>query len=1329
MPAAMRRWCAVLLALLLAAGGVALAHQINTSTSGTGPVIKTYPSTLTATYAVTGANVSYLATSAPLSTSGAVSTQLSPQIATTTDSVRPLVLVNGCAAGTRCNNIGTLTVTFNRAVTNPVIHVIGLGGSTTNGGNFGYWSAAMVLTGSTGPTGSPTLTQVGTGSGNLTVTATEIRATNNNGATACNTSPAAGCGSVRVNGTVTSLTFRLDAQLGGNQSPAFFAASNPGDAFQMTVSVDEDFGDAPSSYQASPVASHVVGGLFLGSTITADNINTTNSGALATSPIANATAASDGGDNGVVFPLLGRGVPALVDVNVSGSGGRLQGWIDWADDGNFTTAGDRIATDAIDGGSGDADGVTNGVIRLTVTPPATAALTPTIARFRISSTAGLGINGMAPDGEVEDYQVTVVNPSSDLSITKTDSVTSVLSKANTTYVITVTNNGPFAVTGAVLRDALVTNLPKTSVACGPTPGVCTPATTPTIAQLEAGYALPNLAVGATYQLSVTVRVNAATGNVSNVATIAVPTGYTDPDTSDDSATDTNAVTQVPLTPASTVMPACPGAWNSVVDWATDRPTSIGATTSHSRNGNPTTVTITDGPFANPPIFNSYTAAYAANYGGNPMIDMQYTDVDIRFARPINSLRFYFTDLDNNESLEVYGELGGVRVTPSAVDGPTSEAMRRGVRADGVLLVERVSSTVQTGDEGSAALIGFTSPVDRIFIRHNDRSYYVSVGGGTSGLTDIQACTDLTDTPASYAEALHSVVPNIRMGATNDGEATSIFSATANGDGADDNGVTIPTLRSGTAATIPVAVVQTAANQGRLQGWVDWNADGDFADAGERIATDLQLAATSGTINVPVTVPPGAALTPTMARFRWSSIAGLDANAAAFDGEVEDYTLTVQPAADLSLTKTVVNPTPPAGSQQVYILTARSAAGYPQTANGITVQDTLPAGFTFVSATGTGTYNSTTGVWTVGSLAPGAEAQITITGQVTAAIGTTVTNVAQITASSLPDPDSTVNNGVTTEDDYATASFTVAAQPTLPAPVCAAGGTQQLIVNGDFATGTGPTWPSWTATAGWVGTTSASNETDSGTGTLSQAGLTGLNFGPGAANGAVIQLSQYWRNGVSVMTKTAATLTISVAGTPYARLTTPADDTPTATITYLNGATGNLTSISEFTYAAWRIELPTSVAPSGAITFTHAPGGGVSDDFTIDNVTLYTCDPGTLTIDKSSSIISNPPGTVGGPFHIPGAVVRYCILVTNPSTATATNVAISDSLPSGTTFVPGSMRTGTSCAGATTVEDDDASDGGEADGVTMSFAANVVSGNRASLAGGTATAFVFNATVN
>ena len=88
-------------------------------------------------------------------------------------------------------------------------------------------------------------------------------------------------------------------------------------------------------------------------------------------------------------------------------------------------------------------------------------------------------------------------------------------------------------------------------------------------------------------------------------------------------------------------------------------------------------------------------------------------------------------------------------------------------------------------------------------------------------------------------------------------------------------------------------------------------------------------------------------------------------------------------ADLAVTKTVNNPTPSEQTAITYTVTVSNNG--PTIASNVTLNDPLPAGVTYVSDTRSqGTYNSTTGLWTVGNLANGAGATLTITATVNAA---------------------------------------------------------------------------------------------------------------------------------------------------------------------------------------------------------------------------------------------------------------------------------------------------------------------------------------------------------
>ncbi len=147
--------------------------------------------------------------------------------------------------------------------------------------------------------------------------------------------------------------------------------------------------------------------------------------------------------------------------------------------------------------------------------------------------------------------------------------------------------------------------------------------------------------------------------------------------------------------------------------------------------------------------------------------------------------------------------------------------------------------------------------------------------------------------------------------------------------------------------------------------------------------------------------------------------------------------------DLSVNKTVNNATPLSGSTVAYTLTVTNDVLATTTATNVAVRDVLPGGMSFVSATGAGTYNSTTGIWSVGSVATNSSQSLIINATVNASSGAPVTNSAEVSAQDQADFDSDPNNGITTEDDYKSVLLTVSGARTAGTPptlVCPAGTT-------------------------------------------------------------------------------------------------------------------------------------------------------------------------------------------------------------------------------------------------------------------------------------------------
>ncbi|MCP4658760.1 MAG: hypothetical protein GY856_25395 [bacterium] len=171
--------------------------------------------------------------------------------------------------------------------------------------------------------------------------------------------------------------------------------------------VSVDFADAPDSSIGAPWnyptrleddgARHtIVPGLALGSGV--DSELDGHPEPTAAGDDANGTDDEDG-----VF------VPAPLRPAASGtlrikslSFGFLDAWLDWNLDGDWLDPGEQIfAGQPLEAGDNDLD----------LAVPETAVPGLTFARFRLSSTGGLGFDGSAADGEVEDHQIEILDTS------------------------------------------------------------------------------------------------------------------------------------------------------------------------------------------------------------------------------------------------------------------------------------------------------------------------------------------------------------------------------------------------------------------------------------------------------------------------------------------------------------------------------------------------------------------------------------------------------------------------------------------------------------------------------------------------------------------------------------------------------------------------------------------------------------------------------------------------------------------------------------------------------------------------------------------------------
>ncbi|SEU22298.1 Ig-like domain-containing protein [Stigmatella erecta] len=127
---------------------------------------------------------------------------------------------------------------------------------------------------------------------------------------------------------------------------------------------------------------------------------------------------------------------------------------------------------------------------------------------------------------------------SDLAITVTDGQTSVEQGQPLTYTLTVTNNGPNAVSGAAVSDTFPSALTGVSWTCAPAAACSAPSGTGNIQDV-----LVSLPSGGSAVFTVTGTVSpTATGTLTNTATVTSPASNVDPVPANNSATDTTTIT-------------------------------------------------------------------------------------------------------------------------------------------------------------------------------------------------------------------------------------------------------------------------------------------------------------------------------------------------------------------------------------------------------------------------------------------------------------------------------------------------------------------------------------------------------------------------------------------------------------------------------------------------------------------------------------------------------------------------------------------------------------------------------------------------------------------
>ncbi|QUT08337.1 DUF11 domain-containing protein [Sphingobium phenoxybenzoativorans] len=124
----------------------------------------------------------------------------------------------------------------------------------------------------------------------------------------------------------------------------------------------------------------------------------------------------------------------------------------------------------------------------------------------------------------------------------------------------------------------------------------------------------------------------------------------------------------------------------------------------------------------------------------------------------------------------------------------------------------------------------------------------------------------------------------------------------------------------------------------------------------------------------------------------------------------------------------------------------------------------------------------------------------------------------------------------------------------------------------------------------------------------------------------------------------------------------------------------------------------------------------------------------ISMTKTATVVSDPLNLGVNPKAIPGAVIEYCLTVTNAGPGTGTGVILADAVPAGTTYISNSLNVGApgiagACTLAGSTEDDDTSGADESDPYGGSFDGTTVRANISSLGVNAPVAAAFRVTVN
>ena len=372
-------------------------------------------------------------------------------------------------------------------------------------------------------------------------------------------------------------------------------------------------------------------------------------------------------------------------------------------------------------------------------------------------------------------------------------------------------------------------------------------------------------------------------------------------------------------------------------------------------------------------------------------------VDFGFVKPASVGNFVWFDA-NKDGVQDADEVGVAGVTVTLTDGAGNPV----IDLDG-----NPVKPVTTDANGKYEFTNLMPNVDRIVANAGEENYKVTftVPAGYSATKSYAALDDEKDSNGAESDVTLTEGQNdetVDFGLVADGKiGDTIFWDVDNNGGSAPSGADKPlagvkvTLTYTTPAGVEKTLTTTTDENGKYS--FENLAPGDYKVTVDQdsLATacpecTAQSHAPSGDVkaseNQTLSLSSKVTLTPT-----------------SMTNEDQDWAFTA--AADTAIKKAITTPSAEEqstfdfapGKEITYTLTLTNNG--PSVATGVTASDKLPAGVTFVSAEGDGSYNAETGKWDLSNLtiAKDEVKTITITVRITGeGVGSLITNVAMIT---------------------------------------------------------------------------------------------------------------------------------------------------------------------------------------------------------------------------------------------------------------------------------------------------------------------------------------------